>query len=62
MIEDYFKKRAYEVKDDFDFDIIYVNGDTTLENLRTEEEHRKVRMIEEVFLDTMFSGSDSFSL
>ncbi len=62
MLEGFFKKHTYDIKDDFDFDLIYVNGDTTLENLRTEEEHRKVRMTEEVFLDKMFTGSDNFSL
>ena len=40
-------------------DIIYVNGDNTLLNLRRSEEHWEVRLIEEEFQKRMFDGRDS---
>jgi len=39
---------------DFEFDVIYVNGDNNLPNLRTAGEQWKVRLIEEDFLRLMF--------
>lgn len=60
-LNDFYKARYIDPKD-AEFATIYVNGDTMLENLRNEEDHWKVIMIEEVFLDKMFAGSDSFSL
>jgi adenine-specific DNA-methyltransferase len=39
-------------------DIIYVNGDNTLLNLRRSEEHWEVRLIEEEFQKRMFNGQD----
>lgn len=53
VLNAFFKSRYIDPKDE-EFDIIYVNGDTLLENLRDEEHHWKVKMIEETFLDNMF--------
>ena len=39
---------------DTEFDIIYVNGDNTLPNMRRDEEHWKVVLIEEEFAKRMF--------
>jgi adenine-specific DNA-methyltransferase len=39
---------------DREYDLIYVNGDNTLENLRLESETWKVNIIEKEFLDKMF--------
>ena len=38
-----------------ELDVIYVNGDNTLPNIRAEEEHWKVRLIEEEFQRLMFA-------
>lgn len=56
-LEAFFKKRQYNPRDT-EFDLIYVNGDNTLENLRTGEEHWKVRLIEAEFLKRMWEGKD----
>ena len=42
---------------DFEFNLIYVNGDNNLENLRTPDETWKVRLIEEDFHRLMFDTS-----
>ncbi len=39
---------------DAEFDVIYVNGDNNLENLRRKDETWKVRLTEEEFLRRMF--------
>jgi len=39
---------------DFEYDLIYVNGDNNLPNLRADGENWKVRLIEEDFLRLMF--------
>jgi adenine-specific DNA-methyltransferase len=39
---------------DFEFDLIYVNGDNNLENLKTADDTWKVRLIEEDFHRLMF--------
>ena len=39
---------------DSEFDKIYVNGDNTLPNIKTDEEHWKVVLIEEEFKKRMF--------
>ena len=41
-----------------EFDVIYVNGDNNLENLRKENDTWKVRLIEESFLRSMFDVKD----
>ena len=42
-----------------EFDLIYVNGDNNLENLRVDPETWKVRLIEEDFQRLMFAGTES---
>ena len=49
----WFVKQGYNTQD-MEFDIIYVNGDNNLENLRRDEQTWKVRLIEEEFLRRMF--------
>ncbi len=46
--------RGVFVGQDFAFDLIYVNGDNNLENLKTPDDTWKVRIIEEVFHRLMF--------
>lgn len=43
---------------DGEFDIIYVNGDNNLANLKKEDDHWKVRLIEEEFFSKMFDVKD----
>ena len=49
-------KQAYSVRDT-EFDLIWVNGDSTLENLRVDPENWKLRLIEEDFQRLMFEGT-----
>ncbi len=59
VLEEWFKnKQAYSVRD-AEFDLIYVNGDNTLENLRVDPETWKVRLIEEDFHRLMFEGTEA---
>lgn len=51
---EFFRKQAYSTTDS-EFDKIYVNGDNTLPNIKTDEEHWKVVLIEEEFKKRMFS-------
>lgn len=51
-------KQAFSVKDT-EFDLIYVNGDNTLENLRLPDESWKVRLTEEDFHRLMFEGTEA---
>jgi adenine-specific DNA-methyltransferase len=53
-LDDWFKKQAYSTRDR-EFDLIYVNGDNNLENLRRDDETWKVRLIEEAFHSLMFT-------
>lgn len=55
----FFSKLYFDIKGN-EFDFIYVNGDTLLENLRTENEHRKVMLTEEVFIEKMFGSIAQF--
>lgn len=58
MLETWFRdKQAFSVRDT-EFDLIYVNGDNTLENIRLEDESWKVRLTEEEFKRLMFEGTD----
>ena len=58
VLETWFRdKQAFSVKDS-EFDLIYVNGDNTLENLRLPDESWKVRLTEEDFQRLMFEGTD----
>lgn len=52
-LEAFFQKQDYNPRD-MEFDLIYVNGDNNLENLRRPDETWKVRLIEEDFLRLMF--------
>lgn len=59
VLETWFRdKQAFSVRDS-EFDLIYVNGDNTLENLRLPDESWKVRLIEEDFHRLMFEGTES---
>ena len=49
----FFERMDFRTRDT-EFDQIYVNGDNTLPNLRRDEEHWKVVMIEEEFQKRMF--------
>jgi len=51
-------KQAYSVHGG-EFDLIYVNGDNTLDNLRVDPENWKVRLIEADFQRLMFDGTES---
>lgn len=52
-LNDFFTRSAYSVRDN-EFDIMYVNGDNNLENLRTDEDTWKVTLIEQEFNRKMF--------
>ena len=52
-LNEFFRKQAYSTTD-AEFDKIYVNGDNTLPNIKTDEEHWKVVLIEEEFKKRMF--------
>ena len=52
-LNEFFRKQAYSTTDS-EFDKIYVNGDNTLPNIKTDEEHWKVMLIEEEFKKRMF--------
>jgi adenine-specific DNA-methyltransferase len=56
-LDDWFKKQGYNTKDQ-EFDVIYVNGDNNLENLKKPDQTWKVRLIEEEFLRRMFDVQD----
>src|SRR5262249_39796107 len=47
-LDDWFEKQGYSTRD-LEYDLIYVNGDNNLENLRREDQTWKVRLIEEEF-------------
>jgi adenine-specific DNA-methyltransferase len=52
-LDAWFRKQGYNTKDQ-EFDVIYVNGDNNLENLRQGEQNWKVRLIEQEFQRLMF--------
>lgn len=56
-LDAWFKKQKYNTKD-MEYDLIYVNGDNNLENLRREDMTWKVRLIEEEFHSLMFDVQD----
>jgi adenine-specific DNA-methyltransferase len=59
VLETWFRdKQAYSVRDT-EFDVIYVNGDSTLENIRVDGERWKLRLIEEDFHRLMFDGTET---
>jgi adenine-specific DNA-methyltransferase len=53
VLDEWFTKQGYSGKDD-ELDLIYVNGDTNLENLKAPDDTWKVRLIEEDFHRLMF--------
>jgi adenine-specific DNA-methyltransferase len=56
-LDDWFKKRGYNARD-MEFDLIYVNGDNNIENLRRTDETWKVNLTEEAFHTLMFDVED----
>jgi adenine-specific DNA-methyltransferase len=56
-LDEFFQKQGYNTKD-MEFDLIYVNGDNNLENLKRDEDTWKVRLIEEEFARLMFDVQD----
>ena len=54
QLNDFFTKSAYSVRDN-EFDVIYVNGDNNLENLRADQDTWKVVLIEQEFNKQMFN-------
>lgn len=57
ILDGWFRKQAYSSRD-VEFDIVYVNGDNNIENLRRPDERWKVRLTEEAFLSLMFDTMD----
>lgn len=55
VLDEWFTRQGYSTKD-YEFDLIYVNGDNNLENLRQPDETWKVRLIEEDFHRLMFDA------
>lgn len=53
-LNEYLEKSAYNPLDS-EYDVIYVNCDNNVENLKTGEERWKVRLIEQEFSNQMFS-------
>ena len=56
-LNDFFSKMEFSTRDS-EFQRIYVNGDNHLENLKTDEDHWKVVLIEEEFMKRMFDVED----
>jgi adenine-specific DNA-methyltransferase len=56
-LDAWFRKQGYNTKDQ-EYDVIYVNGDNNLENLRKADQAWKVRLIEEEFRRLMFDAAD----
>ena len=56
-LDKWFEKQGYSTRD-LEYDLIYVNGDNNLENLRRTDQTWKVRLIEEEFQRLMFDVQD----
>jgi adenine-specific DNA-methyltransferase len=56
-LDEFFSKQAYNTQDQ-EFDVIYVNGDNNLQNLRKDDQTWKVRLIEEEFHRLMWDVED----
>ncbi len=54
-LDEWFRKQDYNTKDQ-EYDLLYVNGDNNLENLRRTDQTWKMRLIEEKFQTAMFSS------
>lgn len=57
VLDEWFRKLDIRSRDT-EFDIIYVNGSNNLPNLRREDEHWKVRLLEETFHQKMWDIED----
>ena len=57
QLDEFFRKQDFNTRDS-EFDLIYVNGDNNLENLKKPDETWKVRLIEEDFKRLMFEVED----
>jgi adenine-specific DNA-methyltransferase len=53
VLDEWFTRQDYSTKD-YEFQLIYVNGDNNLENLKAPDDTWKVRLIEEDFHRLMF--------
>ncbi len=56
-LDAWFRKQGYNTRDQ-EYDVIYVNGDNNLENLRKADQTWKVRLIEDEFRRLMFDVQD----
>ena len=56
-LDKWFKKQGYNTKDQ-EYDVVYVNGDNNLENLKRGDQTWKVRLTEEEFGRLMFDVED----
>ena len=54
-LNELFLKQRINIRDR-EFDLIYVNGDNNLENIRLDDESWKVRLIDHEFIARMFAG------
>ncbi len=54
-LDEWFQKQDYNTKDQ-EYDVIYVNGDNNIENLRRADQTWKVRLIEEEMARLMFAS------
>lgn len=52
-LNEFFRKQDFNTLD-LEYDVIYVNGDNTLPNVRLDEDHWKVVLTEQEFKDRMF--------
>ena len=57
QLDQWFDKQGYSTRD-LEYDLIYVNGDNHLENLRRKDQTWKVRLLEEEFQRLMFDVED----
>lgn len=56
-LDEFFRKQNYNTQDQ-EFDVIYVNGDNNLQNLKRDDQTWKVRLIEEEFHRLMWDVED----
>jgi adenine-specific DNA-methyltransferase len=56
-LDEFFRKQSYNTLDQ-EFDVIYVNGDNNLQNLRKDDQTWKVRLIEAEFHRLMWDVED----
>jgi len=57
VLDEWFTRQDYSAKDS-EFDLIYVNGDNNIENIKEIDDRWKVRLIEEEFFRLMFDVED----